>query len=129
MENKPLKTKGGLYGWLVMPFKLFNTSSTFMRLMNEVLTPFLGHFVAVYVYNILVYNCGEEEHEEHLRQVFEVLRKHKLYGKLKKCDLFILSVVYLSHIVSKDVIRIDPSKIEASWPIPKSTIEVRSYHG
>lgn len=40
----------------------------------------------------MVYSKTQEEHEKHLASILQLLREHKLYAKLSKCDLFILLV-------------------------------------
>src|SRR5436189_5125011 len=77
-------TRYGKYEFLVMPFGLTNAPATFQTLMNTILRPYIDKFVLVYLDDVLVYSDSEMEHVEHLRLVFEALRKHKIYARPKK---------------------------------------------
>ncbi|GFY88890.1 hypothetical protein Acr_06g0008300 [Actinidia rufa] len=63
-----------------------------------------------------------EEHQSHLSIVLELLREHRLYAKLSKCEFWLSEVKFLGHVVSKDGVSVDPSKIESvlNWECPKT---------
>ena len=86
MDKTTFRTRYGHYEFLIMPFGLTNAPAAFMDLMNRVFSPFLDHFVVVFIDDILVYSKDREDHDTHLRVVLETLRKEQLYAKLSKCE-------------------------------------------
>ena len=64
---------------------LTNAPSTFQRVMNILLDKHLDQFVVVYLDDVLIFSKDIESHFKHLRLVFDLLKEHKFYVKLKKC--------------------------------------------
>ena len=66
----------------------------------------------MFIDDILIYSKSRDEHAEHLRVVLGILREHKLYGKLSKCEFWLDEVQFLGYVISAQGIAVDPTKIE-----------------
>ena len=131
IEKTTMRTRYGAYEYLVMPFGLCNAASTFMALMDKVFGQVLDEFVIVYIDDILIFSETLEEHAQHMRKVLSLLREHKLYGKMSKCEFCLKEIHFLGHVVGEGVIKMDPEKVRAvlDWKRPQNVHEVRSFLG
>lgn len=61
--------------------------------------------------------------------MLQCLRENQLNANFSKCEFFKIEVKYLGHIISREGIVVDPSKIQAiiDWPTPTNVVEVHSF--
>jgi hypothetical protein len=111
-----------------MYFGLIEVPTNFMDLMDKVFMEYLDKFIIVFINDVLVYSKSEEEHEEHLRLVSQKLQDPRLYVKMSKCEFWLKQATFMSHIISKEGISVDSSKIQdiLSWnaPLESSIVKV-----
>jgi len=131
VEKTAFRSRYGHYKYVVKPFGVTNAPALFMDYMNRIFWPFLDKFVVVFIDDILIYSRTHEEHVEHLRIVFGILREKQLFAKLSKCDFWMREVQFLGHVISTQGIAVDPAKVEAmiQWECPKSVTEIQSFVG
>ncbi|XP_074297113.1 putative mitochondrial protein AtMg00860 [Silene latifolia] len=58
-------------------------------------------------------------------------RENDLYAKLSKCEFRLEKVAFFGHVISKEGVSMDPSKLEAvsNWVRPKNMADIRSFLG
>ncbi|GKC28022.1 putative reverse transcriptase domain-containing protein [Tanacetum coccineum] len=112
-----------------MPFGLTNAPAVFMDLMNRVCKPYLDKLAIVFIDDILIYSKPKEDHEVQLKLVLELMKKEKLFSKFSKCEFWLQEVYFLGHVVNRNGIHVDPSKIELvkNWRAPKTPSEIQSF--
>lgn len=105
-----ITTPFGLFEFRFMAFGLCNAAQTFQRHMNEVLRGL--DFVFVYIDDICIASNDETQHMEHLKTVFDRLRKYGLTINVEKCLFVQTQVKFLGHLVDENGVRPLPTKVE-----------------
>jgi hypothetical protein len=85
-----------------MPFGLAGAGSSFSRLMKQVLSPLGTSFVSHYFDEIVVFSNSYNDHIRHLKSVFNILQRNKLFLNPDKIKLGTLSIAFLGHLISQN---------------------------
>ncbi|KAJ9526957.1 hypothetical protein QJQ45_025335 [Haematococcus lacustris] len=125
------RTPDGHYQFKVLSFGLCNAPATLQRVMNDAFAPVLNQCALVYLDDILVMSKSVDEHLQHLRKVFDLLRLNKLFAKQSKCEFMRTTLKFLGHVIFAGAIAVDPEKIKSisSWPVPQSLQQLQSFLG
>ena len=85
----------------------------------------------VFFDDILVFSRTWEEHLAHLDIVLGILGKESLYAKESKCDLGMIKLLYLGHIISTEGVRMDLDKVKAIVELPTliNMTQLRGFFG
>ncbi len=115
-----------------MPFGLRNAGNTFQRMMDRILAGF--SFVFCYLDDIIIIiiaSRDEQEHLEHLREVFSRLRDAGLVINAEKCVFAATTVEFLGHNVSAPGIELQRSHLQAvlAHPEPTNISELQAFLG
>nr|GEZ61498.1 putative reverse transcriptase domain-containing protein [Tanacetum cinerariifolium] len=118
LTKTAFRTHYGHYEFQVMPFGLTNAPTVFMDLMNRVCKSYSDRFMIVFIDDILIYSKSIKEHEGNHKLIMRLLKKEELYAKFSKCKFWPSKVQFPGHVIDRECIHVDPSKIESikDWP-------------
>ena len=127
-EKTAFRFENTLYHFLVMPFGLSTAAQTFSRLGNIL---FQLPFVKIYIDDVIVFSKDMDEHVNHLKQVFEILKSANLTLNRKKCEFAKQRIEYLGFVIQGGSIQpsSDKTKCIHEFPVPKCRKDLRSFLG
>jgi hypothetical protein len=110
----------GIFEYLFMPFGLVNAPFTFQELMDDTLGDLKPNVAVPYLDDLNCHSAGDAmAHVGKLKLVFDRLLNAGLRPNWEKCKFLYPELDCFGHIVMKNGIRIDPSRLERLKGIKK----------
>ena len=125
------RCREGHFEYQVCPQGPTNAPAMFQHFMNDILREYLDLIAVGILDDVIVFSESLSDHVPHVRSILEVLRQHKLYAKVEKCEFHKDQMTFVGYLVSQEGIGMDPPKVSAvlDWPTPRTVKEVQSYLG
>ena len=93
-----------------MPFSLKNAGATYQRMVTRMFKVQIGKNVKAYIDDMMVKSKQVSEQKD-LKDVFLVLRKHKLRLNASKCSFGVSSGKFLGYMIMHRGIEVNPDQI------------------
>jgi hypothetical protein len=124
-------TEDGLFEWKRMPFGLRNAPSSFMKVMNQVMSHLPKGIALAYLDDIIIAGATFEELNANAEAVLIAFRQAGLKFNVDKCEFFKREVQFLGHVLNAKGISVDPAKIKTieAWRRPTCRKDVQSFLG
>ena len=81
--------------------------------MEQCLNGYQDDFVIPYLNDLLIFSSSFDEHVQHLKLVFQKLKKFGIKIKASKCKLFRREISYLGRLISSGGYTADPKNVSA----------------
>ena len=106
-----------------------NSAAHFQKTMQFVLKNMLYRKVLVYIDDVLVFGSNITDLLANIKEVFQRLRRFRIYLKPAKCELFASRVLWCGHLIDAEGIAVNPAFISAvnDIPVPENAATLRQF--
>nr|GEV25078.1 putative reverse transcriptase domain-containing protein [Tanacetum cinerariifolium] len=117
--------------WMCIDYRELNKLTMKNRYPLPRIDDLFNHLQGLSIYSKIDLRSSKKEHEGHLRQILNLLKKEELYTKFSKCEFWISMVQFLGHVIDCRGIHVNPAKIESikDWASLKTPTEIRQLLG
>ncbi|KAI5323806.1 hypothetical protein L3X38_032879 [Prunus dulcis] len=113
------------------PNSLRNAGATYQRAMNSIFHDMIGHFLEVYIDDVVIKSPEKGDHVSNLKRQFLRMRQHKLKMNHRKCVFGVQAGNFLGFLVHQRRIEIDKNKAKSIMEAlpPRNKKELQSLLG
>ena len=130
-ELSAFTTPLGTFRYKVMPFGIKNGPTFMQHFMRSILGDLENKCITIYLDDILVFSKNAEEHEAHLRAVFQRLLENDCHVRIGKFELFQEKVNFVGFEISKGTVAQNVSNTQTiqDYAPPRSLKGVERFMG
>ncbi|GJX57697.1 reverse transcriptase domain-containing protein [Tanacetum coccineum] len=113
-----------------MPFGLKNARETYQRLVDKVFSHQIGRNLEACVDDMVIKSTFEKEILKDIQETFERFRSINMKLNPKKCSFGVEEGSFLGHLITKQGIKANPSKVKAVTDLdqPRTLKDIQSFN-